>query len=504
MSLATDLQRHLPILVVLAPLIGALLVAVVRHKAASWPIAIVAALASLAAAVALAGEVATIGVVSYRIGGLPPELGIEYRVDAVNAVVLLVVAFVALVTLVYARVSVADEIDDGRQPWFYTMMLVATAGLLGMAVTGDAFNAFVFLEISSLATYTLIALGRDRRALVAAYQYLIVGTIGATFYVIGVGLLYLVTGTLNLALIAERLPDVVSPRALVAAEAFILVGIALKLALFPLHAWLPNAYGYAPSSATVLLAATATKVAVYLLARYMFGVFGLHLLFGGVSTGTLLIILSLAAMFIASATAVFQNDVKRLLAFSSVGQIGYITLGLALADPSGVTGAFLHLVNHALMKGAAFMAIGAIVYRTGSCRLSDLAGIGRTMPATAVALTIAGLGLIGVPGTSGFVSKWYLALGAFEDGKGWIALLIVASSVIAVLYVGRILEVVWFREPGRLARAASEAPLGLLVPMLLLAALTICFGLDANLPAGMAVAAAKVLLAGPQALGAAP
>ncbi|HWJ72078.1 MAG TPA: monovalent cation/H+ antiporter subunit D family protein [Kaistia sp.] len=496
MSLIAPVDPHLPVIIVLAPLLGALLVALIRVEIASWPIAIASALVSAMAAFRLVFGFETLGVVSYRLGGFAPELGIEYRVDAVNVLVLLLVTGVSLVTLLYARQSVADEIDGGRVPWFYAMMLVAMSGLLGMAITGDAFNAFVFLEISSLSTYTLIALGRDRRALVAAYQYLIVGTIGATFYVIGVGLLYLSTGTLNLALIIERLPDVTSPRALIAAEAFILVGIALKLALFPLHAWLPNAYGYAPSAATVLIASTATKVAVYLMARFLFGVFGIHVELGPISVTGVLIVLSLGAMFVASAAAVFQRDVKRLLAFSSVAQIGYITLGLALANPAGLTGAFLHIVNHALMKGAAFMAIGAVLLRCGSSRLDDLAGIGRTMPATAVALTIAGLGLIGVPGTSGFVSKWYLVLGAFDDGKGWLAFLIVASSVIAVLYVGRILEVVWFREPGKTALAAREAPLGMLLPTLLLAGLTILFGIDAELPARLAGAAASALLGG--------
>ena len=154
------------------------------------------------------------------------------------------------------------------------MYLVAMTGLLGIAITGDAFNAFVFLEVSSLSSYAMIAMGRDRRALVAAYQYLIVGTIGASFYVIGVGLIYMMTGTLNLALIAERIGAVETSRPVLAALAFIVVGISMKLALFPLHVWLPNAYTYAPSVATVFLAATATKVAVYLLAALR--IFGLR------------------------------------------------------------------------------------------------------------------------------------------------------------------------------------------------------------------------------------
>ncbi|BCP52770.1 cation:proton antiporter [Kaistia sp. 32K] len=485
---------HLPILLIVVPLLGAVLAALSRHPFAAWAIALLASAATAAIAIALLFRVQAEGVISYRIGGWAPELGIEYRVDAFNAFIVVLVGIVAVVTMLYARRSVVAEIIPERIAWFYTMMLLCIAGLLGIAVTGDAFNAFIFLEISSLATYTLIALGRDRRALVAAYQYLIVGTIGATFYVIGVGLIYLSTGTLNLGLIVERLAGTEGSRALIVAEAFIAVGICLKLALFPLHAWLPNAYAYAPSAATTLLASTATKVALYLLARFLFTVFGGHVDVGQIPIGSILIVLSVAAMFIPSAAAIFQNDVKRILAFSSVGQIGYITLGLALANPTGLTGGLLHLFNHALMKGAAFMAIGAIVFRAGTAKLDELSGIGRTMPWTTAALTIAGLGLIGVPGTSGFVSKYYLILGALEAGLGWLAILIVASSVLAVLYVGRIVEVVWFREPAAAARASREAPLELLVPMWILAGATIWFGLDAEWPAGLAAAAANSLL----------
>jgi multicomponent Na+:H+ antiporter subunit D len=488
------IAHHLPVLLIIVPLLGAVLAALSRHGFAAWLIALLASAATAAVSVALLWRVQAEGAVSYRIGGWAPELGIEYRVDAVSAFIVVLVGAMAFLTMIFARRSVLAEIIPERIAWFYTMMLLCVAGLLGIAVTGDAFNAFVFLEISSLATYTLIALGRDRRALVAAYQYLIVGTIGATLYVIGVGLLYLSTGTLNIGLIVERLSGVEGSRAVIVAEAFIAVGICLKLALFPLHAWLPNAYAYAPSAAAVLLASTATKVAVYLLARFLFTVFGGHVDVGAIPIDAILIGLSVAAMFVASAAAIFQNNVKRILALSSVGQIGYITLGLALANQSGVTGGLLHLFNHALMKGAAFMAIGAVVYRAGTAKLDELSGIGRTMPWTTAALTVAGLALIGVPGTSGFVSKYYLILGAMQAGLGWLAILIVASSLIAVLYVGRIVEIAWFREPAAAARAIREAPLELLVPMWLLAGATIWFGIDAEWPASLAGAAARALI----------
>ncbi|MGH8678559.1 MAG: monovalent cation/H+ antiporter subunit D family protein, partial [Burkholderiales bacterium] len=372
--------------------------------------------------------------------------------------------------------------------------LLCLAGLLGIAVTGDAFNVFVFLEISSLASYILIALGRDRRALVAAYQYLVMGTVGATFIVIGVGLLYLMTGTLNLADLAARLGDVSHARPQLAALAFLTVGISLKLALFPLHLWLPNAYAYAPSVATAFLSATATKVAVYLLLRFSFSVFGRSQVFSQLPLGEVLLVLSVAAMFVASIVAIFQRDVKRMFAYSSVAQIGYITLGASFATQTGLTGAIVHLFNHAVAKGAIFLLLGCIALRIGQPSIERIAGLGKKMPWTAAGLVIGGLSLIGVPGTVGFVSKWYLVLAALERGWWWLAALVLASSLLTAAYVWRLIEACYFREPSSQLAQSREAPLSMLVPAWLLAVACVVFGLNTSLTVGTAARAAQALL----------
>jgi multicomponent Na+:H+ antiporter subunit D len=489
---------HLPALLVVIPLVGALLAGFLRSGRMAFALALVVSWIIPFIAIAMLCQVLSSGPISYHLGGWEPPWGIEYRVDVLSGFVLALISVVSAVIMPYARRSIDLEIDEWREAWFYSMYLLCLTGLLGITVTGDAFNAFVFLEISSLSTYVLIALGSDRRALLAAFQYLIMGTIGATFYVIGVGLLYLVTGTLNMADMAARLAQAwpSQSQTVIAALAFVTVGVSLKLALFPLHAWLPNAYAYAPSWVTAFLSATATKVAIYLLIRFYFSIFGVSIEVRTLPIAEIIMALSLAAMFIASLIAVFESNLKRMLAYSSVAQIGYITLGIGLANQAGLTGGLVHIVNHALMKAALFLAVGAIFYRACPMKLTELAGIGRKMPLTMAAFTIAGFGLVGTPGTSGFISKWYLAVGALDKGWWWLVFLIMGSSLLALVYVGRVLEVAWLREPSPEIAHASDPPLSMLLPLLVLAAATIYFGVDTEWTAGIAGTAAKALLGG--------
>jgi multicomponent Na+:H+ antiporter subunit D len=486
-------MEHLQVLLVVVPLLAAPVCALLPGRRLPWLFATVVAWAAFAMAVALALRVQASGVLSYAIGGWAAPWGIEYRLDAASALVQLLVAAIAAVVLPYAGRSVAQEIDPARQGGFYAALLLLIAGLLGITATGDAFNVFVFLEISSLSSYTLIAMGRDRRALTAAFRYLIMGTIGATFYLIGVGLLYAMTGTLNMADLAERLPAVADTRTVHTAVAFIVVGLCLKIALFPLHLWLPNAYAYAPSAVAALIAATSTKVAVYVLIRFVYTVLGVDFAFGELSLAAVLIGLAVLGMLTASAVAVTQPDARRMLAYSSLAQVGYMVLGLSLASVAGVTAALLHMMNHAVMKGALFMALGCVAYRLGgNTAVSDLRGLGRSMPWTMAAFVAAGLSLIGVPLTVGFISKWYLVLAALEQGRWILVVAIVASSLLAVAYIWRIVEAAYFNGPRR--TDVKEAPWSLLVPTWILVLANFWLGIDTRATVGLATQAAQALL----------
>ncbi len=489
------MTAHFPVLQVIIPLLAAPVCMVVRHGRAAWGIAVVAVWAALGVAISLLTTVLDGGTISYALGGWDPPWGIEYRIDTVNVYVVLIVCIIGAVVTPYALRSVEREVEPRRQALFYTAYLLCFTGLLGIAVTGDVFNVFVFLEISSLSAYALISLGSDRRALTAAYRYLIMGSVGATFIVIGIGMIYAMTGSLNMADLAERIPAVADTRTVRVAFAFFTVGISLKLALFPLHQWLPNAYTFAPSSVTAFVAATATKVAVYMLLRFFFTVFGAAFSFDVMQLDWILLPLALVAIFSMSLVAIFQENAKRMLAYSSVAQIGYMILGIGLASVTGLTAGILHLFNHALMKAALFMALGCVFYRLGTVSIHGMAGAAKKMPWTMAAFVAAGFSIIGVPLTVGFISKWYLILGALERGWWPVAVLVLITSLMAVVYIWRVVEAAYFQPlPEGVSADRTEAPMLMLVPMWVLVLANFYFGIDASLTTEVAGRAARALL----------
>ena len=484
---------HLPILQVIVPLMAAPLCLLLSRPRLAWLFALIASGLAFLISGLLLQQVMTSGTIIYELGGWEAPWGIEYRIDQLNAFLLLIISAISTVVLIAADTSIKQEIPADKQTFFYILYLLSLTGMLGIVATGDAFNVFVFLEISSLSAYALIALGKDRRALWASYQYLIMGTIGATFILIGIGLMYQMTGTLNMYDLSVRLPEVDHTRTVFTAFAFVIVGICLKLALFPLHLWLPNAYAYAPSIVTAFLAATATKVAIYLLIRFTFSVFGLSFSFTAVPLQVLFLVLGLLGIFVASTAAIYKNNVKHLFAYSSIAQIGYMIVGYSVSTTTGLMATLLHLFNHALMKGALFLALAAVMYRIGSVQLSQFQGLGRQMPLTMAAIVIGGLSLIGVPLTVGFVSKWYLIMATLENGWWPVAVLILLGSLLAVVYVWRIVEVAYFKPPLTTSETIKEAPLSFLIPIWILVLANIYFGIDTRLSVQVAQSAAQSL-----------
>lgn len=469
--------HNFPVLVVTVPLISAFVISALSwiKKSLCFPVALLAVGTSAFCAIGLLFRVLTRGVIEYHLGGWLPPWGIAYRVDLLNGLMLVIVSMVALTNLVAThRKVVADfPIKHGT---FYTLYVLFVTGLMGISVTGDVFNLYVLLEITSLTAYALIAMGPSDRAPLASLNYVFIGTIGACFYLLGIGYLYIMTGSLNMADISSILPPIYHSKAVLVAFIFCMVGVCTKMAFFPLHVWLPNAYTYAPDAASSVIAPLMTKVMVYVMIRLIFTVFlpdfSFHLLH--VSQG--LVWLSCLAIVMGSLLALAQKNLKRMLTYIIVSEIGYMVGGVWLGNRLGMSGAILQILNDAVMTLCLFLAAGNIAYKIRGLELQDLKGLFRKMPVTMAALVAGGLSAVGVPPTSGFFSKWYLISGAIQSGQyGFMVALLFSSLINAVLFF-RIIEIAYFEPEESLHGAVvvrdtvQEAPLTMLIPLLAAAA----------------------------------
>lgn len=431
---------------VLPPLLGWF------RERTGWPVAAVALLGQFGLALALATIVVEHGRVAYAVGGFPPPLGIELVVDGLSLPFVVLVAGVSLALLAYTRRG------GPRSNPFYSLYLLLVAGLTGVCVTGDLFNLYVFLEISGLSAYALVARAAGGRAALAALKYLFLGTVGATFYLLGVGYAYVATGTLNMADLAARL----DPESTLTLTAFGLIGVglAVKMALYPLHTWQPDAYEHAPTAVSALLSALVSTVAGYALVRVTFGVFTVSLFRATPVLDEAILVVASASVVAGGVLAYRQTAVKRVFAYSSVAQFGLAAVGIGLGTVPAVVGAVVQLLGHAVMKGGLFAAGGVVASRTQASSLPDYAGIGSRTPWAGGALAVLGFGMVGIPPTVGFVAKWYLAVGAVQ-ADAWIVLgVVVGSTLLSLTYFGRIVQQGYLVE-GPESAAIDPAPVGM-------------------------------------------
>ncbi len=486
------ITQNLTVLPIVIPMICAAFCALVRSHTIAWCISTMAIFASLALTIMLVSHAQTAPLELSLGGHLPPQ-GIGYKVDAFNSVVMLLVCTIAALVILYARNSVVAEISAAKRPMFYTMFLLCFSGLLGITVTNDIFNIYVFIEISSLSTYTLISMGKNRRALIASYEYLILGTIGATFYLIGVGFIYISVGSLNITDVALRLQDVNDTTPIEVAFIFIVLGLCMKMAVFPLHMWLTESYAHAPTIVSSFLSATATKVMAYVLLRCLYTVFGFDFSFLEMLVADILVVLGLIGIMIGSLTAIYQPNAKRLLAFSSVAQLGYIILAIGIANQTGLTAAIVHLFNHALSKGLLFLCLGCIFYRIGSARITDMKGIAKAMPITMTCFVIGSLSLVGIPGTAGFISKWYMFMAIIEEGRYFVVSIFVISSLLALIYIWKIIDAAFFGENTNDLSNIKDPPFMMAAIIIIMAAMNIYTGFDTSYTLDFAQNAAQTL-----------
>jgi multicomponent Na+:H+ antiporter subunit D len=474
---------HYPALIVILPLLFAFVVSSAAwiRKSLCFPLTVTGMGLSALFSVLLLGQVATTGLVEYRLGGWETPWGIGYHVDYLNGLVVTVVTVLAFINLIATRKNVEQETPE-KAGAFYSLYLLFIVGLTGILLTGDLFNLYVLLEVASLTSYALIGMGSGR-APMASLNYLFMGTMGGCFYLLGVGYLYIMTGSLNMVDVATLLPQLFNSSAIVMAFIFCMVGVGIKMAFFPLHMWLPNAYGFAPTASASLIAPLMTKVMVYVLIRLILTVFSVDFAFVVLKMGDPMVWLSSLAIVAGAVFALAQKNLKRMFCYIVVSEIGYMMGGVWLGNNAGMTGAILHILNDAIMTLCLFLCAGTIFYRTGGLDLDRLKGLFQKMPVTMACFVTVALSVIGVPPTCGFFSKWYLISGGLQAGQyGFVAALLFSSLVNVILFF-RVIEISYYGDfedhhgHGSSPEAIMEAPASMLVPLLIVSVGLIVVGL---------------------------
>jgi len=476
------MTQHFPVLIPVLPLIASMLspfLSRLKKDLGKW-VVLAAIAVSLVGTISVLADVMMTGeAIHYWMGNWAPPLGIEFVIDSVNAIILVAIATIALLVGVYSTPFLKDEGWLGTGG-YYTMYGLLTTGLLGMTITGDLFNLYVFLEITSLAGYGLIAMG-GKKGVLSAFRYLLVGTIAASLYLLGLAFLYGMTGTLNMADLGVLLADNADTPNVMLAMALLIVGFGIKMALFPLHGWQPDAYTYSHPGAAPLISGVMSKAPALALLRfsfYMFGAGGVYVAKGLFVIG----VLGACGIIFGSVMAIAQKDFRRMLAYSSVAQIGYIAVGLAIGNVYGLIAVVIHILNHAFMKSSLFMVIGGVRYRYGEVNIARFGGLNKHMPFTVFTLVVAALSMVGIPPTGGFFSKWYLVLGALQTQQYAFIIIIVISSLLNAIYFFKVLENVFINKDAELAEIRPktgklELPLVMLIPIILFGIAIIALGI---------------------------
>ncbi len=465
-----------PALTVITPLIFAFIIGIVSWitKKLSFGLALLSLFITFISSLKILFYIITTSaIVQYKLGGWPPPIGIEYRIDWLNGLILPVISFVAFLNLIASKKLIEKEFKQ-KESFFYILYLLFVTGLLGVVITGDLFNLYVLLEITSLTAYSMIAMGGTGRSYLASLNYLFLGVIGASFYLLGVGYIYIKTGSLNMVDVFRILPHIYSSEAVLVAFIFCMVGVWIKMGLFPLHTWLPNAYTFSPISVSRVIAPLMTKVMIYVMIRVMFSVFGKGYILGWLyGVNEFVVLLASCAIIIGGLLALSQRDIRKVLCYIIVSEIGYMVGGAWLGNSNGLIGAILHILNDILMTFCLFLAFGNIFYTRGRTKIEDLKGLFSEMPYTSAGLVLVALSIIGIPPTCGFFSKWYLILGAFQSKDYFFAASVILSSLINVVLFFRFFEVGLFSE----ASHKKDAPVSMIVSLFIVSLMLIVVGI---------------------------
>lgn len=420
----------------------------------------------------------------YNFGNWGRKFGIEFAIDGFSSLLSLLILILSAIIVWYSFRDIGHEMDDENFISYYTIVFLLIFSMLGITFSNDLFNIYVFMEILSLTSCGIISIKHKRVNFLASFRYLILNTLGSLSFFFGIALLYMVTGHLNIVEMNIAIQEVwqVTPTNILLATGFMFIGLAIKSALFPMHVWLPDAHSSAPSPSSALLSGLVVKVYIFTMAKIVFNVLGKEIS-QALDIDLFLSIFAAISMIMGSIFAIAQKDIKRMLAYSSVAQIGYMFLGIGIATELGLAAGFFHIFSHALMKSALFLSAGAIIYKKDLRDISRFDGLGYELPISMSVFTIAALGMIGIPGIVGFMSKFYLAEAVILAGKPYYVVVILLSSFLnAVYYLPIIISAFIKKDPDReKILEIDDIPRSMYTSMIIIGFCMILFGMFPNL-----------------------
>lgn len=474
---------NFPLLILLVLLLSAFVMPILKRiQDVKW-LALVSILLCLILSVLTLEHVAQTGAFVYKVGHFEAPWGNELKIGYLESIMSIVFTFVSALITWASFYSTGYEIREKNIRLYYTLCNILIAALLGIVYSNDIFNCFVFIEISSIAACGIIVVKDNKENIKAAIKYLILSSLGSGLVLMGIAFLYSITGNLNIDYMHSELIKVsgLYHNTLIITLGLFTVGLGVKSAMFPLHMWLPDAHTYAPSSSSALLSSLVLKAYILLYIKIIYEVFGIEIV-KTMPVLEIVLILGAAGMLSGSVLALLQKDLKRMIAYSSVAQIGYIFFGIGLGSTLGLTAAIFHIVSHALTKAALFLVAGNIIERIHSKEISRLNGVGIEMPVTLGVFIVCALSMVGIPLFVGFNSKWNFALAIIDSNRILFIAVLIASSLLNALYYLPIIINAFFGEENikDMVYRSKEKSVGALMPVLILASAIIYFGISSK------------------------
>ncbi len=478
-----DIIKNFPIMIILILYISAFTMPIIKKKRSVKIIALCSMVISVVLSILLFIYVNRNGEILYRVGHFDSPWGIELKIGLLEAIISILFTSISSIIQWYSIYSVEVELKEPKIPLYYTLVNLLIGALLGIVYTNDLFNAFVFIEISNIAACGIVIVKDKKENIRAALKYLILSSVGSGLVLMGLAFIYSITGNLNMTYINKELINNFHEynKSVMIALGLFTAGLGVKGAMFPMHVWLPDAHSNAPSTSSAILSAVVLKAYVILYIKILYRVFGYEIVS---EFPILLIVLILGSlgMIVGSLLAILQKDMKRIIAYSSVAQMGYIFFGIGLGNKIGLVATIFHIITHAVVKSSLFLVVGSVIEQTGEKEVSKIKGIGKEMPITMGIFTFGALSMVGIPLFPGFISKFNFALGSIDANKSIFVIVILLSSLLNALYYLPIVINGYFGEENLKNKVlkSKEKPIKKILPILVLASGILYLGIASN------------------------